>query len=190
MWYMCEGLSWKISITGINPRTFLLKGTGNRRKYLMKKILLINDSKLQNQIMRDMLNSMNYEVRITDEYNALVAVHDFCPDFIIVNYVMKELTGDQLVSVIKIQYPNIKCIISSSNSLNINEFDNNKINAIITTPVDKDELKLVLESVGGESIKDDADSFEVKKYCSSCESFVDLNVDTGYLFCPKCARKI
>ncbi len=157
----------------------------------MKKVLLINDSKLQNQIMKDILNSMNYEVHISDEYNALVAVHDFCPDIIIVNYVMKELNGDQLISVIKIQYPNIKCIISSSNSLDISDFDSKKISAIIKTPIDKDKFKRVLDSIDGESSKKyDDDSFEVKKYCSSCESFVELNVDTGYLFCPKCGGKI
>ncbi len=157
----------------------------------MKKVLLINDSKLQNQIMKDMLNSMNYEVHITDEYNALAAVHDFCPDFVIANYVMKELNGDQLASVIKVQYPNIKCIISSSNSLSINDFDSKKINAIIKTPVDKDDLKLILDSMSGKhSMEEDEDSFEIKKYCSSCGSFVDLNINTGYLFCPKCGRKI
>lgn len=130
----------------------------------MKKVLLINDSKLQNQIMKDMLSSFDYEVCITDEYNAIVTVHDFRPDLIIANYIMKETTGDQLLSVIKIQYPEIKCVISSSNSIDINEFNRKKINAIIRTPIDKNELKMALESIDPDISKkvDDADNYEVK----------------------------
>ncbi len=158
----------------------------------MKKVLLINDSKLQNEVMKDMLRSINYEVSVTDEYNAIVAVHDFCPDFVITNYVMKEINGDQLASVIKIQYPNIKCVISSSNSIDIDDFDRKKINAVIRTPIDRDELRMVLESITTESVKkyDDSDNYEVKKYCTQCGKFVDFSLSTENFLCPFCGKKI
>ncbi|WP_010251673.1 response regulator [Acetivibrio cellulolyticus] len=158
----------------------------------MKKVLLINDSKLQNQIMKDMLSSFDYEVCITDEYNAIVTVHDFRPDLIIANYIMKETTGDQLLSVIKIQYPEIKCVISSSNSIDINEFNRKKINAIIRTPIDKNELKMALESIDPDISKkvDDADNYEVKKYCSKCGRFIDFNLNAENFFCQYCGRPI
>lgn len=157
----------------------------------MKKVLLVNDSKLQNQVMKDMLNTYNYEVSITDEYNAIIAVHDFCPDYVIANYIMKEINGDQLAAVIKIQYPEIKCIISSSNCIDVNDFDRNKINAVIRTPIDRDELKMVLESISVETSKKyDDDNYEIKKYCNKCGKFVDLSFSSEYFFCPFCGNKI
>lgn len=157
----------------------------------MKKVLLINDSKLQNQIMRDTLISMNYEVHISDEYNALVAVNEFCPDLIITNYILKELNGEQLISMIKIQHPDIKCVLSSSSDLHINDFDDSKINGIIKTPIDKEELKKFLDNLENEPLKKfNDDRFEVKKYCRSCKSFVDVIIDKSYLFCAKCNGKL
>lgn len=158
----------------------------------MKKVLLINDSRLQNEVMKDILSSINYEVSVTDEYNAIAAVHDFCPDFVITNFVMKEINGDQLASIIKIQYPDIKCVISSSNSIDIDDFDRKKISAVIRTPIDRDELRMVLESISLESVKkyDDFDNYEVKKYCKQCEKFVDFSMSTENFFCPFCGKKI
>lgn len=158
----------------------------------MKKVLLINDSKLQNEVMKDMLSSINYVVSVSDEYNAISAVHDFCPDYVITNYVMKEINGDQLAAVIKIQYPDIKCLISSSNSIDINNFDRGKINAVIKTPIERDELKMILDSISKENLKnyDDSDSYEVKKYCKQCQKFVDFNFSTEYFFCPFCGNRI
>ncbi len=158
----------------------------------MKKVLIINDSKLQNEVMKDMLKSINYEVSVADEYNAIVAVHDFCPDFVITNYVMKEINGDQLASAIKIQYPDIKCVISSSNSIDIDDFDRKKINAVIRTPIDRDELRMVLDSITTERVKkyDDSDNYEVKKYCKQCGKFVDVSLDNESFLCPICGKKI
>ncbi|NLL07297.1 MAG: response regulator [Clostridiaceae bacterium] len=158
----------------------------------MKKVLLINDSRLQNEVMKDMLTSINYEVSVTDEYNAIAAVHNFCPDVIITNYVMKEINGDQLAAVIKIQYPNIKIVISSSNAIDINDFDRNKVSAVIRMPIGKDDLKMVLESISTESEKkyDDSDSYEVKKYCKQCDKFVDVTLSNKNFLCPFCGDKI
>ena len=158
----------------------------------MKKVLLINDSKLQNEVMKDMLSSINYEVSVTDEYNAIVAVHDFCPDFVITNYVMKETNGDQLASIIKKLCPDIKCVISSSNFIDINSFDRKKISAVIRTPINRDELRMFLESISTENVikYDDSDSYEVKKFCRQCGKFVDFSMSTENFFCSICGKKI
>jgi len=157
----------------------------------MKKVLLVNDSKLENAIMKDMLSSINYEVSATDEYNAIAAVHNFGPDYVITNYIMKEINGDQLAAAIKIHYPNIKCIISSNNPIDINWFDRKKINAVIKTPIDRNELKKILESVSSENIKkiDDCDSNASNKYCKQCGKFLDFSFGT-YYFCPFCGERI
>jgi len=169
----------------------------------MRKVLLINDSKLENKIMRDILDSINYEVCIADEYNAIAAVRDFCPDYIIANYIMREINGAQLAAMIKIKYPNIKCIISSSNPMDIKSFDRRKINAVIKTPIDRMELKRVLESVAEESenesdiyrnesytYKNESDTSgnsDVNKCCKQCGKAFDFNT---FLFCPFCGNKL
>ncbi|HOP99804.1 MAG TPA: response regulator [Acetivibrio clariflavus] len=157
----------------------------------MKRVLLINDSKLENAIMKDMLSSINYEVGTTDEYHAIKAVQDFCPDYIITNYIMKEINGDQLAAVIKVQYPNVKCIISSSNPIDIGNFDRKKINAVIKTPIDRNELKRVLENVSNENAAKQVDSeaIESNKHCNKCGKLLDFNFGT-YFFCPFCGNKI
>lgn len=158
----------------------------------MKRVLLVNDCKFENLVMKDMLNSMNYEVYITEEYNAISAVHDFCPNYVITNYIMKEIKGDMLAAIIKIQYPDIKCIISSSSHIDIMHFDCKKVDAVILTPIDREALKMVLNSITSDVVKknEDIDNYEVKKYCSKCQKFVDLNIDTEYFFCPFCGQKI
>jgi len=158
----------------------------------MKKVLLVNDSKLQNAVMKDILSSLNYEVRVTDEFNAISVIHDFSPHYVITNYVMKEINGDQLAAVIKVQYPDIKCLISSSNSIDSNKFSQKKIDGIIRVPIDRENLKMILESISTDNVKDydDANDYEVKKYCSQCGKFVDFSLNDEYYICPFCGKSI
>ena len=157
----------------------------------MRRVLLINDSKLENAIMKDMLNSIDYNVSIADEYNAIAAVNEFCPDYVIANYIMKDINGYQLAAIIKTRYPDIKCIISSSNPIDINDFDRKKINAVIRTPIERAELKRVLEGIAKENIKkyEISDSFEKNKFCKQCGKFLNLSLNS-YFFCPFCGSRI
>jgi len=56
----------------------------------MKKVLLVNDSKFESMILKDMLVSIGYIAGIADEYDAIEKVQDMRPDYIIINRVMKE----------------------------------------------------------------------------------------------------
>jgi len=67
----------------------------------MKKVLLVNDSKFESMILKDMLVSIGIYCRIADEYDAIEKVQDMRPDYIIINRVMKEIYGDELASKIK-----------------------------------------------------------------------------------------
>jgi len=75
------------------------------------------------------------------------------PDYIIVNRVMKGIYGDELASKIKSRFPDIRCILSSCDSISIDDFENTDIDAIIKTPIDQYRLKIVLNSM--EYPKDD-----------------------------------
>lgn len=158
----------------------------------MKKVLLINDSKLQNIVMKDMLDSLNYEVFIAEEHDAISAVLEFRPNYVITNYIMKEINGDKLAALIKLQYPDTKCILSSSNQIDINDFDRRKVDAVILYPIEREDLKKVLNSVSveGANKNEEVDNYEVKKFCNKCKKFIDLNANSEYSFCPFCGQKI
>ncbi|HHV29226.1 response regulator [Acetivibrio mesophilus] len=119
----------------------------------MKKILLINDSKFESLILKDMLIDIGYIAGIADEYDAIDKVQAMHPDYIIVNRVMKGIYGDELASKIKSRFPDIRCILSSCDSISIDDFENTDIDAIIKTPIDQYRLKIVLNSM--EYPKDD-----------------------------------
>jgi len=70
----------------------------------MKKVLLVNDSKFESMILKDMLVSIGYIAGIADEYDAIEKVQDMRPDYIIINRVMKEIYGDELASKIKARF--------------------------------------------------------------------------------------
>ncbi|MCX7921707.1 MAG: response regulator [Clostridia bacterium] len=119
----------------------------------MEKVLLVNDSKFESLIMKDMLGLLGYNVEIADEYTALRKLETFKPQVIIVNYIMKEIRGDQLIGIVKLQNPGVKCVLFSSDLGSIEEFSKRKVDAVFQTPVEKSKLEKVLNelSVDGSS---------------------------------------
>lgn len=113
----------------------------------MKKVLLINDSKFESLILKDMLTSIGYIAGISDEYDAVGKVQTMCPDYIIINRVMKGIYGDELAIEIKSRFPSIKCILSSCDSISIDDFNNTGIDAVIKTPIDEYRLGVVLKNM-------------------------------------------
>ena len=113
----------------------------------MKKILIINDSKFESLVMKDMLNSNGHEVSIGTEFNALEKVKDFRPEYVILNYEMKEIKGDKLAQIIKEQDSNIKCILNSNSPININDFNEKKVTAVFQTPVSSEKLDEIINKI-------------------------------------------
>lgn len=113
----------------------------------MKKVLLVNDSKFESLIMKDTLSKIGYNVSVADEYDAVVKIQAFGPDYVIINRVMKEIYGDELASMIKVRYPDVKCILSSCDSINSDNYNKAGIDAVIKTPIDKSKLELVLKNI-------------------------------------------
>jgi len=101
----------------------------------MKRALLINDSKFESIIMRDTLSLLGYNVRISDEYCAIKEVQTFLPDVVIVNYIMKEVFGDQMAAIIKMKDSNIKCMLYSNNPIDNDKLSYKKLDAVFQTPI-------------------------------------------------------
>lgn len=173
----------------------------------MRKVLLINDSKFECIIIKDILNNLGYDVVMGDEDNALNLIMQHKANFVIVNYIMRNITGDQLISVIKAKNPNIKCVLSSSNNINMEQFHHKKIDAVFSTPIDRQSLAKIFKSFDvTDKIK--AEEFEIvkpktpemvelktatansPKFCPYCGHQLDKEKEKSFTFCPFCGHKL
>jgi len=110
----------------------------------MGRVLIVNDSRFESMILKDLLSQLGYNVNITDEYEAVKQVQSFTPDVVLANYVMKDTFGDQLIDRIKTRYPKVLCILTSNSVINRNSLKSNKVDAIVRTPVSKEDIEGVL----------------------------------------------
>ena len=55
----------------------------------MFRILLVNDCKFENLIMRDMLTNLGHEVIISNEFNVFSDVRELNCNVVISNFIMK-----------------------------------------------------------------------------------------------------
>lgn len=165
---------------------------------MKKKALLINDSKFESLILRDLLNQLNYDVELADEYDAMYEVEQFTPDVVIVNYIMQDTTGDKLIQHIKKGKPLTKCLLSSSSPVKLSDFENHIIDGVLRTPVSLFTLKDVLHRVG--EVRMDANYYMTgldnkpilrssKRYCESCNQEI-TTFGENIVFCPYCGDEI
>lgn len=159
----------------------------------MSKVLLINDSKFECIIIKDILNTMGHDVKVSDEYNAMNQVKTYGPDFLIANYIMKEIRGDQLIALVKLSNSNIKCILSSSNDISEKDFEHKHIDAVIHTPIDKAGLAKVFKRIGN----DDNAGYTDGKIPQEEKQENEVNSNDGadhefdiIKFCPFCGHKL
>lgn len=147
----------------------------------MEKVLLINDCKFEKIIIKDLLIRLGYSVQLGDEYEALSKTKEFSPDIIIVNLIMKEITGDRLIKKIKDINSRSICILSSSNSLNIDDYKENGVDRVMQTPINEENLEIALEY---------KDSYEYKlRFCPYCGNKLD-GMFKKIIFCPFCGQHL
>lgn len=132
----------------------------------MSKILLINDCRFESIIMEDMLLSFGYEIKRSTEESALDEYKNYMPDVTIVNLIMKNTTGDQLISKIKDIDDKVICLLSSCNRIKREDFDMRLVDGIIHTPIESNKLKETLDR------------------------HLNNKVAKEYLFCPFCGKKL
>lgn len=117
----------------------------------MNRVLLVNDSKLERIVLKDLLDTLGYEVTSTDEYGMFELFDEYQPDLVIVNYIMEQHRGDELISELKSQAPYIKCVLSSSNSIDKTQLQED-IDSIIHTPITRFILQEKLNLMFSEDI--------------------------------------
>ena len=159
----------------------------------MKKILLINDSAFENIIMKDILETIDCKVEVSNEFEAFAVMDKFEPSIVIANLVMKETTGDVLLNKMKIEHPELKTILSSCSSVKLKDLRENKIDYFIQIPVKKDEIEKVLSKFDSKIETQMVNTIEIEqkkiKFCAFCgENLKDLSLNSK--FCPYCGHKI
>lgn len=152
---------------------------------MKRKALLVNDSKFESFVLRDLLNQLNYDVEIADEFDAVYEVEKFKPDLIIVNYVMQRTTGDLLIQNIKSNQPFIKCLLSSSSSVKTVDFPQAQLDGILHTPISMFTLRNTLNRIG-ELIEEADSDIRVCDSCSQDISAFSMNI----VFCPFCGDEL
>lgn len=186
--------------TCVNKLSVLLYEWGMRilrSGFMKKKALLVNDSKFESLILRDMLSKLDYEVEVADEFDAVYEVEQFKPDVVIVNYIMQETTGDKLIAHIKSGQPTAKCVLSSNSIVKMADFKGEKIDGILHTPISMFTLKDALHRIGEVSQEDffiegldqEKKVDKLKRYCDSCNQDIST-FGEHIVFCPFCGDEL
>lgn len=152
----------------------------------MYKVLLVNDCKFENLIMRDMLINLGYEVIISNEFNAVRDARELNCNLIIANFIMKEKTGDKILKQIKEMYPETKCVLSSSNDIKLEDFNNSAIDGFIHTPITKEKLEKVM--VENQPLLNKYSKHMKPLFCTYCGVKMDDDEKLAK-FCKYCGRK-
>lgn len=169
----------------------------------MRKVLVINDCKFERFVIKDCLNAIGYNVEIASEYDALSKVKKFQPDILIANLIMKNTTGDNLIKKIKAENSQIICILSSCDSIKLQDYVKNNVDEVIHTPIDKTVLSEILNKVTGTYGIDEANkksvsmvtTKELSKDSIKEQEAVPLDgkcnaAVSKFSFCPFCGQKL
>ncbi|MDD3363483.1 MAG: response regulator [Syntrophomonas sp.] len=156
----------------------------------MKKVLVVNDSRFERKIMRDMLINLGYEVKTTNEYEVLILLDSFNPDIVIANMNMTNITGDRLIQNIKERRPTTKCYLSSCSEISPEYSQNQWIDGVFATPINPGSLVTILEKEEMEKPKPLEEVKDLVANCSLEENFHDENDVTRFTFCPYCGNTL
>ncbi len=155
----------------------------------MKKALLVNDSRFESMILKDLLSTLGYEVELADEYDAMYQVEQFEPELVVANYIMQETRGDKIIQLIKAGRPDLKCLISSNNPLHKDDFRDIGLDGILRTPVSMFTLKDILRRVDEQSNTKAKQVDQDERHCIHCGG--DLGAFSKQIvFCPFCGEEM
>jgi DNA-binding NtrC family response regulator len=113
----------------------------------MGKILVINDSKFESRILKDMMMLLGYNVEVTCETEYLKLIDSYNPDCVVVNYILKNTDGFKIAKIIKDKNPKIKCVIQSSETDISQKLGAENIDGVFLTPIKIDLLEKVLKKI-------------------------------------------
>lgn len=157
--------------------------------------------------MKDMLVSLGYDVKTSDENDCMKLVRTYDPDILIANRTMNRLSGDMIIETVKTYKPETQGILSSCSPIKLEDYREQKVDAVIRTPIDVSDLKKVLageklEPAGYEVAESEPAEYKAEekpevKPQVKLEIRPDVQKETQavpphvkYVFCPFCGGKL
>lgn len=174
----------------------------------MRKVLVVNDCRLERRVMQDLLCRIGYEVETSDDINSLAVIERYHPDILIANQTMDYIQGTDLIRLVKDKYTDINCYLSSCSPLQSSVM-NHDIDGCFQTPISPDELSRLLKEDqysiqqtmnnvinSSASLSQDRESKEKTapnenqfSYCPFCGKCL-LEHPKTFSFCPFCGGKL
>lgn len=114
---------------------------------MMKKVLIINDSRLENMILRHILSILGFNVKTAEEYDAISEVKNFNPEVVLINLIMRDIYGDQLAVLVKRHKSTIKCVLFSNNPISLKDYENSNVDGVFQTPTDVEKMSAVFKQL-------------------------------------------
>ncbi|MEA1961634.1 MAG: response regulator [Bacillota bacterium] len=174
----------------------------------MKKILVVNDCRLERRIMKDLLIQMNYSVESSNDISSIEAIERFRPDILIANQTMDYIQGTDLIRLVKDKYTDTRCYLSSCSQLQQSALDND-VDGYFQTPISPEDLDLILREdyiptqttnnpaskspttfrLDKESSKKEIRTKNRLSFCPFCGEHI-LDQPETIVFCPFCGSKL
>ncbi|MCM1990131.1 histidine kinase [Oceanirhabdus seepicola] len=145
------------------------------------RAILVNDCKLENLIMKDILNGLGVEGNIVDELQVFEAVKAINPDIVFVNLVMKYFSGNVIAKNIKKLSKDTICVLCSSSEEELEMFKN-EVDHVLVTPINKEKVSSIIRNKN-RTKEDDVST------CALCGEKLS-GVMSGAKFCPFCGGKL
>ncbi|TCO73824.1 response regulator [Marinisporobacter balticus] len=139
-------------------------------------VFIVNDSKFESIVLKDILIKSGMNAIISDEHMIMKDLRNIKPAMVIVNYIMKDMTGDKVIEAIKKRFPEIICILASSSDLSKNQFIGYRIDEIIKIPVEPNHIKKMVEKYTSTQ----------KRLCMHCK----MEIEETFYICPYCGEKL
>lgn len=168
----------------------------------MSKVLVVNDSKFESLVLKDILFGLGHDVKISNEKDCISHVASYQPQIVIANLTMDGITGDVLLEMIKSKHPEIQCILSSCSNIRLEDYRDRKVDGVFRTPTEPAKLKQVLteaqnictvetgkKDTGVSEPKAVNEEKEIEKLFTDDRPDQDLQ-NRRYAFCPFCGNRL
>lgn len=150
---------------------------------MVKRVLVINDCRLEKAVLKEQIARLGYEVGMADENDCLPLVASFRPDVVIANLTLKNTTGDIIIKQIKQEHPEIHCLLSSCSPITREVYPG--LDGIFQTPVSPDVLRGILAG-NSETARAGKSAFAFCPFCGT--RFAEPASE--FTFCPFCGNRL
>ncbi|MEN1759797.1 hypothetical protein [Anoxynatronum sibiricum] len=111
-------------------------------------VMVVNDSAFEKMVMGNTLEEMGYHAVLTDEFQVEKVIVQEKPAVVLVNLVMENTTGEQLILRLRQLWPQGAYVLTSCSRDKLEALkDHEALSGIMATPVTRDRLRRMMDEV-------------------------------------------